>query len=94
MSDAQLMVMYKQALQISHNDLDSYLDMLLQASKESLAMEGVTIDYQSYDDCNLVVLYAVWLYMQRLSGDEMPRMLRYKLNNRIFKEAITLKTAE
>lgn len=89
MTDAQLLVLLKLHLQIRNSDLDDYLNQLLETAKESVGEEGITIDYTRANDCQLVVLYAGWLYLRRLSGEEMPRMLRYKLNNRIFKQAIT-----
>ena len=35
-------------------------------------------------DRDLVVMYAGWLWRSRTTGEGMPRMLRYALNNRLF----------
>lgn len=34
----------------------------------------------------LVVQYASWMWRKRDTGEGMPRMVRYALNNRIFAE--------
>lgn len=88
MTTAQILDLLKLHLQIRNDTLDNYLTQLIATAEESIVEEGITISYDSANDCQLIVMYAGWLYLQRLSGDEMPRMLRYKLNNRIFKQAI------
>lgn len=88
MTTAQLLELLKLHLQIRNDTLDSYLTQLLATAEESIVEEGITINFDSANDCQIIVMYAGWLYLQRLSGDEMPRMLRYKLNNRIFKQAV------
>lgn len=88
MTTAQILDLLKLHLQIRNDALDNYLTQLIATAEESIVEEGITINYSSANDCQLIVMYAGWLYLQRLSGDEMPKMLRYKLNNRIFKQAI------
>ena len=34
-------------------------------------------------DQDLVLMYAEWLWRERVTGAAMPRMLRYALNNRV-----------
>lgn len=56
---------------------------------EEIKREGITLDISAVDDQITVSMYAAYLYRKRaLSGDEsrMPRMLRYRLNNRLFAE--------
>ncbi|MDE6729629.1 MAG: hypothetical protein K2J71_02495 [Oscillospiraceae bacterium] len=38
------------------------------------------------DDLHLELMYAAWMWRKRDTGETMPRMLRYQLNNRVFSE--------
>lgn len=65
---------------------DAYNDRLLiylQSAQARITEEGVTLT-DSVDDSLLTVQYAAWLWRRRDTGEGMPRMLRYALNNRIF----------
>ena len=67
----------------------AYLQMLIGTAKEEISGERVAIPEEITDpaDVNLVVTYASWLYRKRASAgedSEMPRSLRYLLNNRAF----------
>lgn len=59
--------------------------------------EPETEDDYEIDDANLIVMYAAYLYRNRVNDSEagyktaisatgMPRMLRYALNNRLFSQ--------
>lgn len=48
--------------------------------------EGATLDVSVLEDAQLVVMYSAWLWRKRDSGEGMPRMLRWALNNRILSE--------
>lgn len=88
MSDSDLLTMLKLNLEIipSNTARDSYLAQLLQAARQYITTEGITLD-DSIGDGNLVVMYAGYLYRKRADASEqMPRMLRYALNNRLFAE--------
>ena len=63
-------------------------------------LEPETETSYEFDDANLIVMYAAYLYRNRvndaeagyktkLSSTGMPRMLRYALNNRIFSQKRT-----
>ncbi len=66
---------------------DDYLSMLIEAAQGAIATEGITIDYTSVEDCNIVIMYTSYLYRKRLGDDPaMPRMLRYALNNKLFSQ--------
>ena len=54
-------------------------------ARVEIAREGVTLA-DDVGDNQLVVMYAAWTWRRRDSGEGMPRMLRYALNNRIFAE--------
>lgn len=65
---------------------DERFKQLLQVSYEQIQAEGATLNLNVISDCNLVVMYASWLWRKRASGEGMPRMLRYALNNRVIGE--------
>lgn len=67
---------------------DDRLEQIIESSKKSIEEEGATLDLEDMQDCQLVVMYAAWIWRKRDSGEGMPRMLRYQLNNRIFREKI------
>ena len=67
---------------------DERLEQEIESAKKSIAEEGATLDLEDIQDCQLVVMYAAWTWRERGSGKGMPRMLRYALNNRVFREKI------
>ena len=67
---------------------DERLDQYIEAAKDSIGEEGITLDLENVKDCQLVVMYAAWMWRKRDSGEGMPRMLRYALNNRLFSEKV------
>lgn len=90
MTDAQILVPLKVDLQLSTTALDDYLTQQVNAAKEYITTEGITLDLDNNPgDVDLVVMYAAHLYRNRRgTGDssEMPRMLRWAMNNRLFHE--------
>lgn len=81
-----VLTMTKANLAIVNDTWDEYLIDLIQAARQSIAREGITLS-DTMEDTNLVVMYTSYLYRKR-TGDAagMPRMLRYALNNRLFSE--------
>lgn len=67
---------------------DERLGQYLENAATSIAEEGATLDLDILKDKQLVVMYAAWTWRKRDSGEGMPRMLRYALNNRIFSEKV------
>ena len=66
---------------------DVRLTQLLTAAEQAIIREGAsTLDASEISDMELIVMYAAWLWRKRDSMDGMPRMLRYKLNNRVLGE--------
>ncbi len=64
---------------------DTRLTQLLVAAEKTIKAEGATtLSTSDPLDQELIVLYAAWLWRRRDSMEGMPRMLRWKLNNRIF----------
>lgn len=103
MNDQAILAMLKSNLEKLNSVNDTYLGQLIGAAKSEIAREGITLtategEY-SFDDANLIVMYAAWLYRKRAVNEQgyrteavnvtsrsMPTMLRYALNQRIFSE--------
>lgn len=64
---------------------------LLSSAKSMIEREGIVLDLDAADDNNLIVGYATWLFQQREQPKmEMPRWLRYNMNNRVLhQKAVT-----
>lgn len=62
---------------------DERLTEYIAAAQKEITREGVTL---TEDDDHIVAMYAEWLWRRRDSGEGMPRMVRYALNNRVFSE--------
>lgn len=83
---ATLLPMLKLDLGITAEVYDARLTAYLQTAQTEIQREGVTLE--AGDDM-LVIMYASWLWRKRDTGEGMPRMLRYALNNRLFSEKMT-----
>lgn len=62
---------------------DERLTEYITAAQREITREGITL---TEDDDHIVAMYAEWLWRRRDSGEGMPRMVRYALNNRVFSE--------
>jgi hypothetical protein len=71
-------------LGITSNVYDERLIEYLQSAMRAIAIEGIELDVQNIEDANLVIMYAGWLWNKRRTGEGMPRMLRWQMNNRLF----------
>ena len=66
---------------------DARLTQLLTAAESAIRKEGAsTLDASDPLDQQLIVMYAAWLWRRRDNMEGMPRMLRWTLSNRIFRE--------
>ena len=81
-----LLAMVKIDLQITTTAYDERLTQLITAAKSMIEREGITLNMTSMEDCNLVIMYAAYLWRKRDTTEEMPRMLRYAMNNRLFSQ--------
>ena len=86
MSEQDILKILKIDLQISVSALDEYLLFLITSATKFILKEGIALT-NSQDDALLVEMYAAYLYRKRKEQqNEMPRMLRWALNNRLFSE--------
>lgn len=84
MTDSDILTVLKIDLQISSDALNEYLLGLIAAARAFIIREGVALADTS-EDAQLVEMYAAYLYRSRREASaEMPRMLRWALNNRLF----------
>ena len=66
---------------------DDLFTSLLTSAKSMIEREGITLDLDEVEDNNLIVGYATWLFQQREKPEmEMPRWLRYNLNNKVLQQ--------
>jgi hypothetical protein len=87
MTEADRLLMLKTDLGFKGTGYDDRLKQILKTSESAIKMEGATtLDVTTLEDAQLVVMYSAWVWRKRDTGEGMPRMLRWSLNNRIFSE--------
>lgn len=64
----------------------NFLMNLITVAEVEITREGISLDLSDTGDQQTIEMYAAYLYRKRVSGDGMPRMLRYRLNNRLLSE--------
>lgn len=65
---------------------DTRLTEIIKSSYQMIEREGASLDVDELEDAQLVVMYSAWMWRRRDTGEGMPRMLRWQLNNRILDE--------
>lgn len=71
-------------LGITTTRYDERLRQYLISAISFIEEEGAVLNSASIKDQQLIVMYASWMWRRRDSGEGMPRMLRYALNNKVF----------
>lgn len=72
---------------LSTTAYDERLTEIIKSSYQMIVREGVsTLNADSLEDAQLIVMYSAWTWRRRDSGEGMPRMLRWALNNRVLSE--------
>lgn len=75
----------KQDLQMLTSSNDPFLSSLLDAATSAIQREGIMLVENDMDIDMAVVQYAAYLFRKRASNEtEMPRFLRWRLNNILF----------
>lgn len=104
MNNEIILTMLKQGLEIITDYMDSEsraakeleLMQYVMTAESYIAREGIELQ-DTVDDQMLVSMYAMWLYDKRKTTgskytsyyiQNMPRMLRYNLNNRLFQQKV------
>lgn len=70
-------------LQLTSTGYDERLTQYLESAARKIRREGYTLK-DSIDDDTLQIMYAAWMWRKRDTGEGMPRMIRWQLNNRLF----------
>lgn len=83
MNEEQLLSGLRADLSICSKAFDDRLAEKLRTAQARIQEEGITLE-DTEADRDLVVMYAAYLWRSRSTGEDMPRMLRYALNNRLF----------
>lgn len=77
----------KQDLQMLTSSNDSFLSSLLDTAATAVQREGITLVENDMDIDMAVIQYAAYLFRKRASNEtEMPRFLRWRLNNILFSQ--------
>lgn len=80
-----MLEMLKVDLGIMSDAYNARLSQYLETAEAEISREGITLT-DTLDDMSTVVMYSGWLWRKRDTMEAMPRMLRYRLNNRLFSE--------
>ena len=83
MTIEQKLTNLKVDLQLTSTAYDERLKQYLLGAEREIKREGYTLK-DTFDDDNLQIMYAAWMWRRRDSGEGMPRMIRWQLNNRLF----------
>lgn len=83
MNEELLLAAMRVDLGIASKAFDTRLLARIRTAQARIAEEGITLA-DTEEDRDLVIMYACYLWRERTTGGEMPRMLRYALNNRLF----------
>lgn len=79
-------------LGITSTAYDERLTQYIKSATAEIEREGVVLTHddastgevETIDDANLIIMYAAWMWRKRDTGEGMPRMIRWQLNNRLF----------
>lgn len=85
MTTAEMLAALKIDLGITSEAYDTRLTEYLETAEEMIQAEGAELDLTKLDHIQTVVMYAGWLWRKRDTGEGMPRMVRYQLNNLILR---------
>lgn len=85
---AAMLPMLKIDLGITATAYDARLTQYLINAEKEIEREGADLT-DSIEDQQLVIMYAAWQWRRRDTGEGMPRMVRYALNNRIFSQKMS-----
>ena len=88
MTNSELLTMLKIDCGITTTAFDERLAQYVEVAKSEITREGVTL-VDTASDSQLVVMYAAWLWRKRDTGEGMPRMLRYAINQRVFSQKMS-----
>jgi len=80
----ELLASLKVDLGITTTAYDTRLTEYLKRAESEIEREGVSLSASSLSDQNLVIAYAAHMWRKRDTGEGIPRMIRWQINNRPF----------
>lgn len=83
MTKTEILAALKVDLGIKATAYDSRLGQYIESAIKAITDEGVELDLENIEHVQLVTMYAGWQWRKRDTGEGMPRMVRYQLNNLI-----------
>lgn len=87
MTDAEKLSVLKQDLQQMTTANDALLMNLLRQAKSAIETEGITLTEGDIGSDMMVIQYAAYLFRKRAAPEtEMPRFLRWNMNNMLFRQ--------
>lgn len=90
MTNAEMLSMLKVDLGISATDYDARLTVALESARNAIEAEGIRLYPESTaTDADLIVRYAAWMWRKRDTGEGLPRMIRWQMNNKLFEQKTT-----
>lgn len=84
-----ILEMLKVDLGISTDAYDERFESIIEYAVSEIEREGITLE-DTVENQNLVAMYSAWLWRKRESGEGMPRMIRYALNNLLFSQKMAV----
>lgn len=81
-----LLALFKTDKGFSSSAFDSRIENYLTDAAERMQQLGITIDFESVSDLELIVFYARYLWTTRNTGERMWAGLKSALNDRLFSE--------
>lgn len=93
MTNSDMLAALKIDLGISTNAYDDRLAEYITSAQAAITREGIKLT-ESIEDGNLTVDYAAWLWNKRRTGEGLPRMIRWRLNNRLFSQRISKEASQ
>lgn len=86
MTEQEMLSALKIDLGYKTNAYDERLKAYIKSAKVRIKKEGITLSCLDIDHCNVIIMYAAWMWRRRDTGEGMPRMLRYELNQMVFSQ--------
>lgn len=83
---SDMLMMLKVDLGITTTAYDERLGQYILTAQSQIEREGITLSLDDLDHVSIIVMYAGWMWRRRDTGEGMPRMLRYALNNLLFSQ--------
>ena len=87
MTNSEKLTLLKQDLQMLTSANDEFLKSLITTAESAIQREGIMLVENDMDIDMAVIQYAAYLFRKRAGNEtEMPRFLRWRLNNILFSQ--------